>query len=222
MLRPVRALPALAVVAVTIVACGSSAAAPEHGTTASAPAGTQAAAHACGPAAGHTIASSRVARVYAVGKSVYGCSGRTGKVTRLGASGPCVGSQHVGPAAVAGELAGYGLQSCGVDTGSSLVVVRRLSDGRVLVSQAATTQMLGPESYSSVGSLVLRSDGSVAWIGLGSSIIRHTRDVEVHRAAQHGQALLDSGTTIDPTSLRLHGSRMTWRHGKTTRSATLR
>jgi hypothetical protein len=160
--------------------------------------------------------------VYAVGKAAYGCSSRTGRVTRLGSTGFCVGSQRIAPVTVIGELTAYGLETCGVDTGSSQIVVRRLSDARVLLTDPATTNPLGPESYSSVSSLVMRPDGAVAWIGVGNSIIHHSHDVEVHKATPASQSMLDSGASIEPSSLRLNGARLTWRHGSATRTASLR
>ena len=115
----------------------------------------------------------------------------------------------------------YGDHRCGVDTGFTEVVVLRLTDGHRLASYGATEKLLGPESISSVDSLVVRPDGAAAWIGVGSSIVGHSRDVEVR--AGHGQVskLLDSGPQIQPGSLRLNGAHLTWHHGQATRSATL-
>jgi len=56
---------------------------------------------------------------------------------------------------------------------------------------------------------------------MGASIIHHSRLLEVHKLDGGGSRLLDSGTGIDPRSLRLHGSALTWRDAKQTRSATL-
>ena len=204
------------------VACGSSTAAINRsGPTSSSSPPAHAATARCGPAGAHTLAAGSSARVYATGPTIYGCSARTGRVTRLGTSGPCNAAQHVGPFAIAGQLAAYGLETCGVDTGSSQVVVRRLSDGKVLLSEPAITGSLGPESFSSVTSVVVTTGGAVGWIGSGSSIVRHSEVIEVHSADQHAQRLLDSGASIDGSSLRLHGSRLSWRHGGTTRSAKL-
>jgi hypothetical protein len=127
----------------------------------------------------------------------------------------------VQPVAVAGEVAAYGLERCGVDTGSSAVVVRRLTNGRRLKSAPATTKPVGPESYVTVRSLVVKADGAAAWIALASSLLAHRQEIEVHTSDKHGQRLLDSGGGIDPASLRLRGSKLTWTHGGARRSATL-
>lgn len=123
---------------------------------------------------------------------------------------------------VAGVLAAYGLTSCGVDLGTTSVIVRRLSDGRRLVDDGANSLPLGAESYQSVDSLVLRADGDVAWIAVGSSIVGHTRVVEVHVQDGTGNHLLDSGAAVRTGSLRLRGVKLTWLHGRKLHSATLR
>lgn len=191
---------------VAVGACGSS---------------TAAARARCGPISAHTLAADAGVRVYLKAGTVYGCSSRTRHVTRLGTSSSCIRAQRAGPFAVAGQLVAYGVESCGVDTGSSEVLVRRLSDGKVMLARAAMTGFLGPEAYSSVTAIVVRADGAVAWIGSGSSIIRHSREIEVHDAKGSFARLLDSGASIAPRSLRLHHERLTWRHGSTSRSATL-
>jgi hypothetical protein len=122
---------------------------------------------------------------------------------------------------VAGDLAAFGREECGVDTGSAEVVVKRLTDGKRLLIAAATTSP-GVESFQSVASVVLKRDGAVAWIGTGSSIVRHAHKVEVYKADSHGSVrLLDSGLSVAPSSLRLHGSTLSWKHGGSTRTASL-
>jgi hypothetical protein len=128
---------------------------------------------------------------------------------------------RVDPVMVVGRLAAYGLESCGVDTASAEVVVRRLADGKILLSASATAHVLGPESFQMVRSIVAKPDGAVAWISGASSILAHRATVEVHRADAQGQTLLDSGAAIAPGSLRLHGSTVTWSDRGKTRSAKL-
>jgi hypothetical protein len=63
----------------------------------------------------------------------------------------------------------------------------------------------------------------VAWIGQTSSIISRGRElIEVHAAAGGHDSVLDSGAGIDPRSLQLHGSTLTWHHDGATRRTTLR
>jgi hypothetical protein len=103
------------------------------------------------------------------------------------------------------------------------VVVRRLTDGRQLQAYDAVSSKLGPESYRSVAAVVVKSDGAVAWIGVGSSIISHRGVTEVHAAAPGAAVarLLDRGSRINSRSLRLRGSQLTWSDGGRTRSASL-
>jgi hypothetical protein len=176
----------------------------------------------CGPAGARTTAQDRSARVYSTGGFVYGCSDRSGRITRLGPAGSCVGTgSYVGLVALAEKTVAYDVHHCGVDFGFTQVLVRRLSDGAQLGSFAATEKSLGPESTNAVSSLVVKPDGAAAWIGAGQSIISPRRDAEVRTGHGTRRKLLDSGLQIKTGSLRLHGSRLTWMHGHTTRSARL-
>jgi hypothetical protein len=206
---------AILAVVFLLAACGSTAA----GSSTTAPAGAGAA--NCGPARARTLAASSVARVYSLGGMAYGCSLGAAKSYNLGQRRTCLGAPLVAPVTVTGDLAAYGLESCGVDTGFTQVIVRRLTDGKQLRSSPATTGLLGPESYQSVDSLVLKGDGAVAWIGIGYSIIASHRDIEVQKTDAHGQRRLDSGSAVKLGSLQLHHSTLIWKHGRATRSATL-
>jgi hypothetical protein len=177
---------------------------------------------ACEATGSKTLAANQSVRVFALHETVYGCSKRSDKRYRLGRSKVCVGSERAGPVVVAGDDAAYALERCGVDTGFSEVIVRRFSDGKTLRSAAAITGRLGVESYSAVDSLVLKPDGAVAWIATGSSIVSHgAPQREVHKVDRAGPSLLDSGSSVRPSSLRLRGSTVTWKHGGAVRSTTL-
>jgi hypothetical protein len=191
------------------------------GLLACAASGSSATAH-CGPFDAKTLAASGVARVYVIGKVVYGCSMRGSGAFRLGRRGICVGAARVDPVIVVGELAVYGLTRCGVDTGSTQVVVRRLTGGKVLRSEPATSPA-GVESYQAVGALVAKADGAVAWIGTGQSIVGHgTVKIEVRAANRSAPVrVLDSGSGVRPHSLQLRGSQLSWRDGTTLRTARL-
>jgi hypothetical protein len=219
--QPVRTLGAVRVrcglltLVLAIAACGSSPAADSRSTTAGS------SQIACGPSTARTLASNTLARVYESGGWIYGCARGATRHYRLGNAQICIRTGRAGPVDLVGALVGYGLEVCGVDTGTSEVVVQRLSDGHKLKTLVAFTGRLEPESYQQVRSIALRSDGAVAWIAQASSIIRHSQATEVHRADRRGPTTLDSGAAIDPTSLRLQGSKLTWRHGAATRTATL-
>jgi hypothetical protein len=143
-----------------------------------------------------------------------------GRSFRLGHASHALAESQVGPVTVAGDLAAYGLQSFGVDTVSASVVVRRLTDGTE-VKQLRATRAVGPEGFQSIGSVAVLANGAVAWIGSEHSIVGHRRAIEVHAAGTGGDHVLDSGPNIDPASLRLHGSQLSWVDGGATRHATL-
>jgi hypothetical protein len=207
--------PAILATGLVLAACGSSAALTTSSVSRSSA--------GCGPAGAHTLASDKLARIYSSHGAVFGCSVATGRVARLGRAGPsCLGGGRIGPVALAGAVAAYGVQICGIDTGTSSVIVRRLTDGRRLSDRAAMTRPLGAESYRSVGSIVVQTDGDVAWIAVGSSIIRQAKAIEVHALDQDGGRTLDSGGAVVADSLRLHGSTLTWMHGAKVRSAKLK
>lgn len=131
------------------------------------------------------------------------------------------GQPRVGKVALAGVDAAYSETSFGVDTASTTVTVRRLDSGGTVRSLAAMTQPLGPESFQSIDSLVVKADGSVAWIAVAASIVRHSKQIEVDRADRRGEARLDTGRWVAAASLRLSGSTLSWRNGSATRTATL-
>jgi hypothetical protein len=208
---------ASATVLIVLAACGSSA----TGTTTSA-SGPPARPPACGPQQARTLAFSGEARAYVLTGTVYGCSVPAHRRFRLGSVG-LFRRTRIDHVAVGGRIAAYGLASMGVDTRPVEVIVRRLTDGMQLGSFSATNAEFA-ESFQSIGSIVVRGDGAVAWIGQLDSIgARRTtiQVLEAHPSDSRG-TVLDSGTAITPDSLRLHGSSLTWRHGGATRHATLR
>jgi hypothetical protein len=182
---------------------------------------------ACPPAGAKPIAADSAGLVYSLNDAVYTCSGYTGRIIKLGSSGLAgPGATTVGPLALAGQYVVYGTHMMGVDNGSSEVLLRRLSTGRVISSASAFPTMLGPESNTTIEAVVLRPSGAFAWTVSGESIIRpNDSNIGVYEANMHpGRSdfkLLDQGRRIAPTSLKLHGAQLSWKHGSTTRHATL-
>ena len=211
MLRVVMPARRSILVLVVLAACGLLAA----NSPGSAAAGTR-----CGPASAKTLAGDSRVRVYVLHQVVYGCSVARGRSFRLGRAARALSESRVGPVAVAGDLAAYGLQSFGVDTTRTLVVVRRLTDG-TQVKELSATRAVGPEAFQSIGSVAVNASGAVAWIGSEHSIVGHSSATEVLIDGAGGERVLDSGPNIDPASLRLHGSRLSWVDGGATRHATL-
>ncbi len=220
--RPMRNRRAILVLVPLLTACGSSVAASASPSTSSGPGTPSVDAARCGPAGALTLATGPAARVYVAGGAAFGCSLGVRKQYRLGGRKICNAAPRLGPVTIAGRLAAYGLETCGIDVASAQVLVTRLTDGKLLLSAAAIAHVPGPESFQSVRSIVAKRDGAVAWIAVVTSIVRHGTFVEVHRSDAQGQTVLDSGAAIAPGSLRLHHSTVTWRKRAAIRSATLR
>lgn len=175
----------------------------------------------CGPAGSHTIASTATARVYSLGKSVYACVRQSKTSYRLGATGICIGTQRAAPFALAKDQVAYGLTECGVDSSSTQIDVRNLTTGKLLTSDPDVNAAL-VEAYGVVTSLVVKADGAVAWIATESSLGNHARVTQVWRHDRRGLVMLDSGSGVKPASLKLHRSRLRWRHGSQTRRSSLK
>jgi hypothetical protein len=105
----------------------------------------------------------------------------------------------------------------------SNVGVMNMRTGRVHTYEAARPFENG--TCSEVNSLVLKGDGAVAWIATDfpEQLCPHppATTLEVRSHDRHGLHVLDSGTGIAPTSLRLHRARLSWVDGGSTRTATL-
>jgi hypothetical protein len=205
-----RAVPLLAAIAVALSVGGPAAwSRPAHLASA-----------ACSPAGSQTLASSRSSRVYALGGKAYACLDSNGKTYKLGSATLCIGGVRAGPFALAGGDVAYGATSCGIDFSSSELIVKSLVSGRTLRRAPATNTSL-VEQEGGVRSLVLKADGSVAWIATEQSLGNHHRLLQLFKDDKGGLKLLDSGLSVAPSSLKLRGSQLTWRRDGTSRHATL-
>jgi hypothetical protein len=205
-------------VVIVVAACGSSAAAlaaPGSHSDRATPA-------RCGPRSATTVASDRQARIYESGGNVYGCvTGRHTYLLGQTSSRTHPSHERVGPIALAGRDAAYGRALQGVDTLSMEVIVRRLDNGRTVHDVNAVKGPLGPEFFESVDALVVKADGAVAWMANGGSILAQESQTQVNRIDRRGEATLDSTAANVIRSLRLRGSRLSWRHGNALRTSIL-
>lgn len=102
------------------------------------------------------------------------------------------------------------------------VVVENLRTGRVLHKVPTGTSSPGAVGIGPVVSLVVKSDGAVAWIVENEIPARHVpAEYEVHAVDKTGNRLLASGSDIDPHSLALAGSTLYWTQGGKPMSAPL-
>jgi hypothetical protein len=206
-----RAVPLLAAIAVALSAGGPAAwSRPVHLASA-----------ACSPAGSHTLDSSGSSRVYSLGGKTYACLDSSGKTYKLGSATLCIGGTRAGPFALAGSDVAYGATSCGIDFSSTEVIAMSLVSGRTIRKAAATNKSL-VEQEGGLQSLVLKADGSVAWIATEQSLGNHQRLRQLFRDDRSGLKLLDSGLGVLPSSLKLRGSQLTWRDNGISGRATLR
>jgi hypothetical protein len=152
--------------------------------------------------------------------TVYGCAFTRGHSFRLGefptedncGPGTCGLIDHE---TLAGPLVAYEHSVIAGESGEHeekfWVIVRDLRDGRVL--HRVPTGVPFPPSPLVVGNgptplIVLKSDGSVAWIT--ADFAGELKLYEVHALDKTGSRVLATGSDIDPHSLALAGSTLYW------------
>jgi hypothetical protein len=185
-------------------------------------AGAAASGVVCGPAGAHTLAADSMARVYSRQGKVYGCARSGSKSYSLGTVDKSFNEGRVAPLALAGVDVAYGLTFYGVDTINASVMVRRLTDGHLVRQHSAINEAVGAEYFETVDAVVVKRDGSVAWIAHATWVGSQGKSVtEVDKSDQTNKSLLDHSASIVTDSLHLQGSRLTWMDGSSSRSATL-
>jgi len=181
------------------------------------PAGASAAERPCRPAGSKALLTTATTRVYETpvrgqGYSrVYGCRYRVGRPWRLGDSYDAGHDiSEIDPMQVRGRFLVYrDFYEHYSDTAAG-ITVRDLTTGRRM-------HRFDRPSYAVAGA-VLDRHGSVAWIGQLPD-----RSYEVRRADRQGEnTRLDAGPAIEPSSLALSGSTVSWRNGGATKTAPLR
>ncbi len=112
---------------------------------------------------------------------------------------------------LAGSLVAYEYSKSGIEEFTWLVVVRDLRTGRVLHRVPTGTPRSPNPLLIGAGSttvIVLKSDGSVAWIV--EKPVKNETEYEVHALDKTGNRVLAVGTDIGPKSLALAGSTLYW------------
>ncbi len=164
-----------------------------------------------------TIAASRSARLFtAANGNDYACLYRVGRVFYLS------GSEHYQYELVrfAGPYVAYvqSIEANDEDIGE-IDLRNGHSHSFEIASPIEDTVCFG------VGSLVLKGDGALAWIGtnfLGEDCMSPPGpEIEVRRHDRRGLAILDGAPQIVPDSLQLHGAALSWTDDGIPRSSTL-
>lgn len=180
---------------------------------------------ACGPPKAKTIERSDQARAYRLGDTLYVCNATSRRTYRLGAASYCAdgsGGECGGVRQV--HVSGRFVSSVDYLAAGSLrntyftLRVRDTASGRIR-HRVRQGKIARTQAY--LERLVLDAHGNVAWITTLGDYTDATPVLEVRRSSGCGPAVLDRGTQINPTLLRLTGGRVTWRHTGELRTAAL-
>ena len=150
---------------------------------------------------------------------VYLCSYGTGRRTPIGWD-DCFNAAEVQLTRFSRRFLAVDALSCGPGGTASTLDLRRTRDGRRIRRVAAAPSMAG--SLADVTDLVLRGDGTMAWIvELRDSPTSPPR-YELRRSASgSSSSVLAQGSDLAPGSLALAGSTLYWTQAGTPRSAPL-
>jgi hypothetical protein len=167
-------------------------------------AGLRSARSGCYPKGSTTVAQDKAGRFFRIGSSPlsgpwYVCAFQQGTPRRLSGFKNPDASRPVGPSArVAGRYVAFFLCCVG---GSAVDVVDMVTGHPAFFERSFLATSNG---------LVLKPDGSVAWIASGFKVIRHDST---------GTAVVDSGPGIDRHSLAAGGAWLYWTNAGSPRSA---
>jgi len=182
------------------------------------------------PPRGHLLVGDSQAQVFlalnGVSVDILGCAFGHPRVYDLGGPGQCSssGCGGIGRARLAGTVAAFEeATSGGPDSGPPeyVLFVRDLRSGRVLhkVPTGASTSLNPPRVWiGPTESLLVKSDGAVAWIVQAS---RGEGSYQVHALDAAGGRVVASGPDIDPHSLALAAATLYWTQGGRPLSAPL-
>jgi hypothetical protein len=150
---------------------------------------------------------------------VYLCSYATGRRTPIGWD-DCFNAAEVQLTRFSRRFLAVDTFSCGPGGTASTLDLRRTRDGRRIRRVAAAPSV--PGSLADVTDLVLRGDGTMAWIvELRDSPTSPPR-YELRRSASgSSSSVLAQGSDLAPGSLALAGSTLYWTQAGTPRSAPL-
>jgi hypothetical protein len=175
----------------------------------------------CRPRGSKTVAQTTHARVFTIrsGKLTYtdGCVFRSRMHIQLGVGSWWEGEpEQLSILRFAGPFASYVLTRPEATQPWSLMVVTSLLNGAraVFGGDVGPVEVLGE---------VLTQTGTVAWVGHNSDDFTSgsAPTFSVRTLNASGSTLLDRGPDIDPHSLRLNGSTLTWLDGGVEQRATL-
>jgi hypothetical protein len=182
----------------------------------------------CSLKGSRTMKANRYVRVFKVTKRryghAYGCRRGAPRAFELGIIGECQNNDEIRLVELAGRRAVLGIYECALTSSWWRVDLVDLRNGhREFTSNPITLLAPDDSTHDELGRIVVTADGAVAWTATRSSRgVPVTVEVRRRRRGTTNQAvLLDSGTGIDPDSLRRRGRTITWTKAGTRRSAQL-
>jgi hypothetical protein len=201
-----------------------------------APSGTRAASGGCNPSGSKTILADRSARIYSLrdgdparGFALWGCAYSAGKQITLDA--PDQIYAFLPPALhLNRSVVGFGFDLCDGDCRTTVTAVDLTTGADINAGPASASTRV------KIGSLRVRSNGSVAWIACPEHQRRDLTasrrpncvragsldSVYRRRVGSRTRELLDRGRAIDPSSLSLTGTTLSWLHNGRKHTAPLR
>jgi hypothetical protein len=181
----------------------------------------------CPPAHAHIFIADEQAQVYygaIYTETIYGCTDGKHRV-EIGSTPMYAPDGSAGVELV--RLAGSDVTFMELDSGTFYIVVVNLRTGKVLHKALTGPYRKGNYEPNSGGNspaqaLVIKSDGSVAWIASNvEKYVNHAYYYELHVIDKLGSRTITAGTEINPTSLALAGSTLYWTQGGKAMSAPL-
>lgn len=192
-----------------------------------APAATVRAPH-CSLKGSRTMKANRHVRVFKVTRRghghAYGCRRGASRAFELGIIGECQNNDEVRRVELAGRRAALGIYACALYSSWWRVDLVDLRNGhREFTSSPIATIAPDDSTHDELARIVATADGAVAWTAARSRRgVPIAVEVRRRRRGTTNQAVLvDSGTAIDPDSLRRRGRTITWTKAGVRRSAQL-
>jgi hypothetical protein len=213
------------VLAATVWACVALAAPGAPAQQVAQPAKSIRAPHCTLPGA-KTMKANRHVRVFRAADHVYGCRRSANRAFEIGYFGECQNNEEVRIVEVAGNRAALGIFECSLTAAWWRVVLVNLRTGGREFASSPLTDTRSPEGIAdTVHRIAVMADGAVAWSAsrrISPQPVPSGVEIRRRKRGTTGQAvLLDSGTDIDPGSLRRRDRTLTWTKAGATRSAQL-
>lgn len=180
----------------------------------------------CSLAGAKTMKANRHVRVFRAQSIVYGCRRGANRAYRIGYFGECQNNDEVRIVELAGNRAALGIFECSLTSGWWRIDLVNLRDGRREFTSGPLTMPQPAENVAdTIHRIAVTADGALAWSAsrrIAPQPAASSVEIRRRRRGTNDRAvLLDSGTDVDPDSLRRRGDTITWTKAGVRRSAPL-